>query len=116
MTLAKQLRDGTLDDPAGRVRRSTSRLEPALAAAFALAAREVRDRHTLEVLAGLLELGDLEGALAAVEEAAARMGTAASAAVIVAADEAAEFLSGFLITSVGFDRVNQGAVDALRHN
>lgn len=98
-------------DPARRVERLAARLEPGFRAAFLAMVGQVRDRHSLSVLADLLASGRFDEALENLLDSAGQLGTAWSAAF----NEAGVATAGVLTRNVrdvfvSFDGVNARAV------
>lgn len=102
-------------DPSDRLVRLIGKAEPTIRDALLNAVYAAQDAQTLDELAELIELGAYEEAL----ERAARRGAVsladAYAAVYVASGrDAAEFLSEALEVVVGFDQVNERAVEHMQ--
>jgi len=105
---------GGITDPASRITGLVDSQAPKIKEAFLVAVVAIRDRHTLEQLAALLERGQIEEALAALDRAAEHLAGASQQSLTTAARGAAEFLTGALGVTISFNQTNVRAVELMQ--
>lgn len=101
-------------DPASRILAMVVSQEVGISRVFIQAVDLIKDNHTLDILAALLEQGRFEEAVAGVEAAAALLGNQYGESLVESAKETAAFLSGALSIAVSFDVSNVRASDIMR--
>ena len=103
------------EDPADRIDRLVSALEPAFRAAFMEVVRRTFDENSLHELEDLLSAGRYEEALAAVESHAAVLGAEWARSFTTAAENTEAFLMRNQVRVV-YNQVNARAVSAMQSN
>lgn len=111
------VKPGSHEYSARRIDRLVSKWENALGDAFRLAARSITDGLSLDQIAGLLERGDIDGALGNLGRAARNFAGVQQQAVLAAAEDATSWLNNSALTAkINFDQTNTRAVNLLRNN
>lgn len=104
-------------DPTGRLEGLIKYHDKRFQAVFLQAIDVIKDRYTLDELSDLLEAGQFEEALNAIEYAGNLLGNEFGATLSAAAADTAEFLSKEALTfPVSFDQTNVRAVGRMQEN
>ncbi len=102
-------------DPASRILDLLNTVEPRLRTALLNAITATKQTLTLELLAELITNGRFEDAIEAAAAAGAiRLADGSAAIFTLAGSDGSKFLSDILDVTVGFDQVNERAVDIMR--